>query len=182
MKRRRLKLVASPKQYPKDDEPFDSFYLHWKDDLHRIARSQSWRFRGSASNEHVQEAESEVHFAFWTAYLYWKPTDGPFGKLFWTVWLNRLHTHGRYNLRSKRAGTTVSYSTDESLADVLLPLIEDSHASDLPVYGVHDEEVTVISMLSCGYRATDVWDVVGKRTYYEVLDLWRAEHDKGGDA
>lgn len=175
MPKRRFRIVPSPKQHPTPDISFEQFYSYWRDDLHRIATKDAWRFRKADTSEQRNEAEAEVYFAFWSAYLHWSPRKGDFGKMFWSIYLNRLHTHARRSLTSKRTGELVSYSSSESMAESFAAP-EEEHGVDLPLFGVHPYERQVITMLSQGYRPTDVCEVVGKKTYYEVLALWKAEY------
>lgn len=174
MGRRRLKIVASPKQYPTPDVPFDAFHGYWKDDLRKIAHSHSWRLRKSSyGDDIIKEAEAEVYFAFWTAYLHWRPDLGEFGKLFWTIWLNRLHTVARSTTAAKRTGELISYSTSAEWAETLAVAEE---VPDLPIYGIHQYEELVIKMLAEGYRPSDVREVVGRKAYNEVVTLWRGAY------
>lgn len=178
--RRKFRIVKSPKQHPDPDVTFEEFYAYWRDDLHRIATKDAWRFRSTDSSEQRNEAEAEVYFAFWSAYLYWSPLKGDFGKLFWSIYLNRLHTHARKSLTYKRTAELVSYSSAEGMAESFAAPEEQSY-EHLPLFGCHPNERQVIVMLSEGYRPTDVWEVVGKKTYYEVMKTWKMHYSEEQD-
>ena len=141
---------------------FDEVYEKFAEDIKVTALSQ--RVPGLDYDDVV----SEMSACLWIAWNKDKQPDMPFGKFWWSLWLNRKADLIRSSHRMKRPQNVIHVWSHELMdQNYLHELIPSCSGTRL--------QQNVWKMLAVGYTPTEVQTCLGisRRTYYGIIQRWR---------
>jgi DNA-directed RNA polymerase specialized sigma24 family protein len=130
-------------------------------------------YRQTIDGLEYHDVVSEMRLCLWQACKTWDQEKGPFGRYWWSVWMNKKADLIRGNLRQKRPKVipTGDWMPESSYTMQRVPE---------PPQGGTALTNLIWSMLACGETASDVITLlpISRRSFYRIISEWRNDHVK----